>query len=380
MQDDVVIAGAGPAGALAATILAGAGLRVRVFDRAAFPRDKLCGDTLNPGALSVLARHLDTSTLLAASIPIEGMLLTGPGDVRVHGRYAGGVRGRAITRRALDQWLVAAAAATGARIEEQTTVLGPILVDGVVAGVRVRGSQGAERVSPARVTIAADGRRSRLAFADGLSRQAASPRRWAIGAYFHSVEGMGTMGEMHVRAGRYIGVAPTPDERTNVCVVTSRSIGADWRVPASLIESTVATDPQLAPRFVRAHRVTPATVLGPMAIDVAAAGRAGLLLAGDAAGFIDPMTGDGLRFALDGAELAAAVAIDVLAGRVCRGRMAVELGRRRRERFARKWLFNRAVRRFVDYPAGIAAAALTARVLPGLFAQMIRYAGDCSER
>ena len=49
----------GPAGALAATILAKAGLRVRVFDRARFPRHKLCGDTLNPGALAVLQRHVD---------------------------------------------------------------------------------------------------------------------------------------------------------------------------------------------------------------------------------------------------------------------------------------------------------------------------------
>ena len=64
-MDDVVIAGGGPAGALAALILARAGAKVRVFERARFPRHKLCGDTLNPGALAVLARHLDTAALLA---------------------------------------------------------------------------------------------------------------------------------------------------------------------------------------------------------------------------------------------------------------------------------------------------------------------------
>src|SRR6476660_3070609 len=57
-MDDVVIAGAGPAGAFAAAILARAGWRVRLFDRARFPRPKLCGDTLNPGAVALLA-HLD---------------------------------------------------------------------------------------------------------------------------------------------------------------------------------------------------------------------------------------------------------------------------------------------------------------------------------
>ena len=53
---DVLIAGAGPAGAIAAMVLARAGARVLVLDRARFPRDKLCGDTLNPGALAVLER------------------------------------------------------------------------------------------------------------------------------------------------------------------------------------------------------------------------------------------------------------------------------------------------------------------------------------
>ncbi len=57
-------------------------------------------------------------------------------------------------------------------------------------------------------------------------------------------------------------------------------------------------------------------VLGPMAVDARAVGVPGLLLAGDAAGFIDPMTGDGLRFALAGAAIAARCRLDVLAGRL----------------------------------------------------------------
>ena len=67
-MDDVAIAGAGPAGALAAAILARAGLRVSVFDRARFPRHKLCGDTLNPGALAVIrpSRRRDVARRRAA--------------------------------------------------------------------------------------------------------------------------------------------------------------------------------------------------------------------------------------------------------------------------------------------------------------------------
>ncbi|HEX6972754.1 MAG TPA: FAD-dependent monooxygenase, partial [Vicinamibacterales bacterium] len=72
---DVLIAGAGPAGSIAAVVLARAGARVLVLDRAHFPRPKLCGDTVNPGALAVL-RSLGLSIVTAGSIPIDGMIVT----------------------------------------------------------------------------------------------------------------------------------------------------------------------------------------------------------------------------------------------------------------------------------------------------------------
>src|SRR6476661_1949227 len=83
---DVLIAGAGPAGSIAATVLARAGARVLVLDRATFPRPKLCGDTLNPGALAVLQR-LGLACATGASIPLAGMIVTGEGGVRVVGAY-----------------------------------------------------------------------------------------------------------------------------------------------------------------------------------------------------------------------------------------------------------------------------------------------------
>ena len=83
---DVLIAGAGPAGSIAATVLARAGARVLVVDRAQFPRPKLCGDTLNPGALALLHR-LGLRCAASASIPLAGMIVTGDDGVRVVGKY-----------------------------------------------------------------------------------------------------------------------------------------------------------------------------------------------------------------------------------------------------------------------------------------------------
>jgi flavin-dependent dehydrogenase len=375
-MDDVIIAGGGPAGALAAILLARGGARVRLFDRARFPRAKLCGDTLNPGAFRVLGAHLDIDELRHESLRLSGMVLTGPGGVTVRGSYGGGLVGYALERRVLDHWLLDRAAEAGAAVETDSTVEDAIVTGGTVYGVHVRAGG---RLLPQRahVVIAADGRRSKLAFGLGLARHPKRPRRWAIGAYFKDVEGLTSAGEMHVRRGHYIGVAPLPGGLTNACVVVPHHKGPDgWRDAAGLLVSTLAQDAVLAPRFARAHMIDAPTVLGPMAVDVKSAAAPGLLLAGDAAGFIDPMTGDGLRFALVGAALAAETAAEILAGNIDPFAAVTQLQKRRRRAFARKWRFNRALRRLVASPNAVAGAALAARGLPGAFRAMIRYAGD----
>jgi flavin-dependent dehydrogenase len=374
---EVVVVGGGPAGAMAALLLARAGIRVRVFERARFPRHKLCGDTLNPGALRVLERHVDLEWLRATADPLEGMLLTGPGGARIEGRYGHGAVGRAVTRAAFDDWLVRRAEAAGAAVEEGVAVQDVTVIDGVVNGVVVRSPARAGLVHRASLVIAADGRRSTLAFARRLARQPRRPRRWAIGAYFEGVAGLGPLGEMHVRRDHYVGVAPLPGGIANACLVVPRGPGdppiAD---PDRLLIGRLRADRELGPRFRSARVVSRAVMLGPMAVDCLSAGEPGLLLAGDASGFIDPMTGDGLRLALEGAELAARVAVDVLSDRLRVEDAPHVLAARRRAAFARKWRFNRSLRALVARPRGVGAGALVARVAPGMFERMIQYAGD----
>ena len=371
---DVLIAGAGPAGAVAATVLARAGARVLVLDRARFPRPKLCGDTLNPGALTVLQR-LGLGCAAAASIPLEGMIVTGDDGVRVVGRYDS-VSGRGISRRDLDLALLMAAAGAGARIEQGVLVQEPIVDSSqrepLVKGLRVSGRQGRSIAIPARIVIAADGRYSRAARALGLSRAARRPRRWAIGAYFENVTGLlPTFGEMHVRRTHYMGVAPLANGATNACVVTPNFAG---HLPGALLESTLKGDAQLRERFADARMITEPICLGPMSVDAYAAGAPGLLLAGDAAGFVDPITGDGLRFAIRGGELAARQALDALERGLDDAHVQL-LASRRRE-FGAKWRFNRTMRWIVTYPSVVRAAEYGAALVPQLLQHAIRYAGD----
>ena len=381
-MDDVIIVGAGPAGSLAALILARAGARVRLIDRARFPRAKLCGDTLNPGALRLLAAHVSLEPILMRSLPLDGMLLTGPGNVTIRGRYAAGLEGRAIPRPTLDALLVERAIAAGVEFQDSSMALASTRdANQQATDVTIRRADGQTHETRARLVIAADGRESRLARALKLAHHPPRPRRWAIGGYFEGVQQLMMAGEMHVRRGHYIGVAPMPGGLANAClVVPYETRGGAWRDPAATLATALARDAQLGPRFASARLVAPPQVLGPMAVDGTAAGVPGLLLAGDAAGFIDPMTGDGLRFAFAGAALAASVVLDVLAGRVDWHAAPARLTAARRHAFGAKWRFNRSLRSLIASPAAVGAAAVGARLLPAAFEAIIRYAGDCHAR
>jgi len=385
---DVLIAGAGPAGAIAARELARAGARVLMVDRETFPRDKLCGDTLNPGALRLLGSLGLSGGPLATAQPLAGWRVTGPG-ASVDARYGDGTVGVALTRRELDAWLVEQAVAAGVRFESGLTVQGALTEEAagetVVRGLVLRSAAGTVTRIPAVITIGADGRRSAVARSIGLGTHPRRPRRWAYGTFFDQVrtgaEGIagpvraGAMGEMHVRVGWYCGIAPMGDGRVNVCVVTERRGGADD--PLGLIRSYLSGDAELRERFADAECVAPVAVLGPLGVDVASAGAPGMLLAGDAAGFVDPITGDGVNLAMQGAVLAADEAKRVLESGDWNG-VVERLNNRRIALMGPKLRFNRAVRVLTSSPAAVRLTGVTARVLPGVVRRMIVRAGDAA--
>ena len=395
---DVLIVGAGPAGAIAGLVLARAGVRVRIVDRASFPRDKLCGDTVNPGTLARLRALGVADAIVARGLRVDGMVVTGEGGVSIEGRYPAGAHGRAIVRRELDWLLLQAAIDAGCEFEPGVNVRAAVCDEGNRPQVRgvIAASRGGEVRIDAPLTIAADGRRSAIGFGLGIARHPARPRRWAIGAYYgdFGVRLVSAsddpdadtsvtptlLGEMHVRRGRYIGVAPVPGGLTNVCLVRPARPGdTELGDPIALLARELRCDGMLRDRAAAARMVAPPVVLGPLAVDAdARAALDGLLFAGDAAGFIDPMTGDGLRFAVRGGELAAAAALRALAHgwRGVHARLAAE----RRAEFGGKWRFNRALRALVASPRAVGMAAAGARLAPAVMQRVIARAGDCHVR
>ena len=144
--------------------------------------------------------------------------------------------------------------------------------------------------------------------------------------------------------------------------------------PAALLWRAVTADAQLRARFADAERVSVPTVVGPLAVETSASGMPGLLLAGDAAGFVDPMTGDGMRLALHGGLLAAEVALQMLADPTVAGHEL--LRRRRADLFGRKLGINRRLRTLVGHPALVRGGAVIAHAAPAVVRRLIAYAGD----
>ena len=314
---DVIVVGGGPAGSATAAALARRGCRVTLFERETFPRRKPCGDFLNAGCAAALERlGVRDAVAGAGARPVLGMHIVAPEGTAVTLRF-GGRAGWALPRRALDQLLLAHAANTGVRVHQRVSAVA-IERDGGRTRVTVahRGT-GATETHTAALDVGADGLRSLVARATGLG---GPPRRgrYTVGTYLEGVlpledGGGGDVGEIHLRRERYCGVVYLPGGLANVTLALGRTELRAWRgaVEAGYWAS-LRGFPALSDRLARARRVDAVAATGPLAYWRRRCVADGIMLVGDAAAYIDPLTGQGVYLALRGAELAAATALRAL--------------------------------------------------------------------
>ncbi|HEY7980114.1 MAG TPA: geranylgeranyl reductase family protein [Candidatus Eremiobacteraceae bacterium] len=320
MAADVIVVGAGPAGAAAAHTLARAGVDVLLLERGSFPRDKTCGDGVAPHAVDILRDMGVTFDQFGGRArKTYGGLISGPGGGWFSAeppRGSGGARLESwiVPRMVLDERVARAAVGAGAVLREGSTVTGLLRDCGSIAGVEVSDGVRVRQIR-ARVVIGADGAHSGVARALGLRENGPRHIGYALRGYYDGVTGLRDDMELHYFDGRllpgYGWVFPTGERTANVGVgIYFGELRRDKRKLREILDDFVKGTPSVAERFRGATQVG-RTAGWPL--PVASARRRtvfdGAMLTGDAASLVDPLTGEGIYTALVSGRSAARAAV-----------------------------------------------------------------------
>jgi flavin-dependent dehydrogenase len=233
---------------------------------------------------------------------------TGPGDGSRHA-------GLSIRRATLDALLLEAARRSGATCLEGCRVTDLIVEGGRVQGVRSVGSHGPANFR-GRIIVGGDGRCSVVARRLDLHRLHPTHRRMALVAYQQGPSPLDRHGSIVIGERAYCILNPLADRVINVGIVLDqRAVQAHKGRVESLFEAALAGLPAASGLLGATRRMGPVRCLGPLAFRARRPSVPGAILIGDAAGFYDPLTGDGIAHALWSAELASRAIVAALSGR-----------------------------------------------------------------
>lgn len=346
---DLLVVGAGPAGSSLAARMARAGASVLMVESASHPRPKACAEYASPRIVEELSRiGLDGWT--DAAVPLHGMELHAGGRASMI-RYAdrrGPRSAWGVNRQTFDASLATHAADCGAELRERASAIRLETAGGRVRGAWIRDHETdrEERVT-ADWTVGADGVRSTVARLVGVERPVRFPRRLGLVAHYSGADGLTDHGEMHVGADGYIGLAPMPGGELNVGMALPLD-GASGS-SRSRFDGAIAAIPAVAQRLAGARRLTPIRGAAPIGHRVSRVAGPGWLLIGDAAGFVDPFTGEGIHRALRSARAGGDA---ILAG----GDVESAYVKERRRAFAAKAALTWLVQGFLAAPPLLARA------------------------
>jgi flavin-dependent dehydrogenase len=347
-----------------------------IVDRAAAPPPKVCGEYLSPGCLPLLERLGVLKSLSEAGArPVFGMRVHTPRGQVLQARYPSPHYGLAIRRARLDPILLDAAIKSGAEFLPGFQVSDLIREGNAVAGIR--GRRGGHLADlHGRLTIGADGRNSVVARRLG----SVARHRWldklALVGYVEGARRSEDVGEVFVGRDRYCILNPISPGLTNVgLVINRREFVATADLTHWFIE-VAGSLPGLGDRLAHARPIGQVRCLGPLAYRGSRLAARGALVIGDAAGFLDPFTGEGIYAALRSAELAVECALPWLSERSATAPDLFAYGEVWRRELRAKWRLCTGLQYAIRRPLlaeGIVACL--ARV-PSLSTRLMAAVGD----
>ncbi len=369
---DAIVVGAGPAGSALAAGLAGDGARVMLVEQAHHPRPKACAEYASPMIAEELARiGIPEDSWSEDAVALTGMDIHAGGHVAriTYADRRGPRTAWGLDRRRFDSLLASHAAASGAELHEGVRAVALIDEGGRVSGARIRDTAtGDERTIRADWVIGADGARSRVARLLGVERPVRFPRRLGLVAHYTGNAALTDHGEMHVGRGWYVGLAPTPGRELNVGMALPMTAGTPSA--ASRFASAIDGLPAVARRLAHSERLSPIRGASPIGHRVSDVAGQGWVLIGDAAGFVDPFTGEGIHRALRSARAAASA---LRAG----GDVAAAYRRERRQAFAAKSTLSWLVQAFLAVPPLLEHAVGRLEARPMVALRLGSSFGDC---
>lgn len=305
---DVAIVGSGPAGASCAAFCATAGLRTLVLERAIFPREKVCGDCLNPTCWPVLERLGVASEVRAAPqgrlsrvdfIAVDGREVSAPLPVGEHAEIA-------IRRSVFDDLLRRRAQSLGAEIREGETLV-TVRRENEIWDLGTANS-----TESAKLLVAADGRNSTVARLCHLMPRKGRDRV-ALQTHVPIPPRFGDRVVLQLLREGYSGQAPVGAGLLNLCLVSRPH---DLPAIQSWAEKKFALPAEHNWR-----------TIAPLARAPLPPAHPGLFLVGDAARVVEPFTGEGIYYALRTGELAAEAIIARAPGRYAAAHRKLYAGR-----------------------------------------------------
>jgi geranylgeranyl reductase family protein len=324
-QTDVLVVGAGPGGAAAAYHLARHGIDVTVVEKAAFPREKVCGDGLTPRSVKAIQdMGVDTDDPrfervigLRTHARRTTIQLPWP-DLTSFPPY-----GLVMPREGFDHLLAERAVKAGARLLERTEAIAPRFVDGYVAGATVRpaGERDAEPTEiRARFVIAADGAASRFAKPAGVTRDEKKPLGIAARRYYRIdyhpgpwIESWLDLWDGDLLLPGYGWLFPVAGGRINLGAGLLNTFANFKDISAQHLFDAFAR--MLPPEWGIGEETAEGRVLSgplPMGLNRTPQAVPGLLLVGDAAGAVNPFNGEGIAYAIETGQIAAELVHEAL--------------------------------------------------------------------